>query len=156
MISLRHRSEARFLASDHYRQAITLPSVLNVAFLILILIPAVSRCCSAPAVTGLKPLSTSQYADQKKPKSHLVVLTAMLCVFPKIKEFTAQNPDPIDYFKAYREDWQNSILILQDVFCGVVPMGAENRAWWQPKSGQGYCIVQNNKAVEHSVVLQDG
>ena len=50
-------------------------------FLILIFVPSVSRCCSALAVTGLKPMSTSQYADQKKPKSHMAVLTAMLCVF---------------------------------------------------------------------------
>ena len=50
-------------------------------FLILIFIPAVSRCCSALAVTGLKPMSTSQYADQKKPKSHIVVLSVMLCIF---------------------------------------------------------------------------
>ena len=50
-------------------------------FLILIFVPAVSRCCSALAVTGLKPMSTSQYADQKKPKSHMVVLTFMLAVF---------------------------------------------------------------------------
>ena len=50
-------------------------------YLILIFIPAVSRCCSALAVTGLKPMSTSQYADQKKPKSHMVVLTVMLCIF---------------------------------------------------------------------------
>ena len=49
--------------------------------LILIFVPAVSRCCSALAVTGLKPMSTSQYADQKKPKSHMVVLTIMLAVF---------------------------------------------------------------------------
>ena len=49
--------------------------------LILIFIPAVSRCCSALAVTGLKPMSTSQYADQKKPNSHMVVLTIMLCAF---------------------------------------------------------------------------
>ena len=49
--------------------------------LILIFAPAVSRCCSALAVTGLKPMSTSQYADEKKPKSHMVVLTVMLCVF---------------------------------------------------------------------------
>ena len=48
---------------------------------ILIFIPAVSRCCSALAVTGLKPMSTSQYADQKKPKSHLIVLTIMLVIF---------------------------------------------------------------------------
>ena len=50
-------------------------------FLILIFIPAVSRCCSALAVTGLKPMSTSQYADQKKPRSHIVVLSVMLCIF---------------------------------------------------------------------------
>ena len=50
-------------------------------FLILIFVPAISRCCSSLAVTGLKPMSTSQYADQKKPKSHMVALTVMLCVF---------------------------------------------------------------------------
>ena len=50
-------------------------------YLILIFIPAVSRCGSALAVTGLKPMSTSQYADQQKPRSHLVVLAVMLCLF---------------------------------------------------------------------------
>ena len=50
-------------------------------YLVLIFIPAVSRCCSALAVTVLKPMSTSQYADQKKPKSYMVVLTVMLAVF---------------------------------------------------------------------------
>lgn len=50
-------------------------------YLILIFIPAVSRCCSALAVTGLKPISTSQYADQKKPKSHMIALSIMLCIF---------------------------------------------------------------------------
>lgn len=49
--------------------------------LILMFIPAVSRCCSSLAVTGLKPMSTSQYADQRKPKSHMVVLTLMLFLF---------------------------------------------------------------------------
>lgn len=48
---------------------------------ILIFLPAVSRCCSSLAVTGLKPMSTSQYAGQEKPKSHLVILLAMLCAF---------------------------------------------------------------------------
>ena len=50
-------------------------------YLILLFVPAVSRCCSALAVTGLKPMSTSQYADQKKPKSHIVVLSLMLAIF---------------------------------------------------------------------------
>ncbi|MBQ8236663.1 MAG: adenosylcobinamide-GDP ribazoletransferase [Oscillospiraceae bacterium] len=53
----------------------------NANYMILLFIPAVSRCCSALAVTGLKPMSTSQYADQKKPKSHIIVLTVMLCIF---------------------------------------------------------------------------
>ena len=44
---------------------------------ILVLLPAVSRCGSALAVTALSPMSTSQYAAQKKPKSHLVILGAM-------------------------------------------------------------------------------
>ena len=48
---------------------------------ILIFIPAVSRCCSALAVTGLKPMATSQYADQKMPKGRLVALGILLCVF---------------------------------------------------------------------------
>lgn len=48
---------------------------------VLIFIPAVSRCCSALAVSGLKPMATSQYAHRKKQGSHIVVLTVMLCVF---------------------------------------------------------------------------
>lgn len=52
------------------------------------------------------------------------------CIY-KIEEFTYGHPDPIGYFKAHRGDWQDSILICQDIFCGVVPMGAENRAWRQ-------------------------
>ena len=52
------------------------------------------------------------------------------CIY-KIEEFTAHNTDPVAYFEAHREQWQDSVLILQDIFCGVVPMGAENRAWRQ-------------------------
>ena len=48
---------------------------------VLIFVPAVSRCCSALAVTGLKPMSTSQYAGQKKTKAYLVVLSFMLALF---------------------------------------------------------------------------
>ena len=50
-------------------------------FHILIFVPAVSRCCSALAVTALKPMSTSQYADQQKHKAHIWVLMAMLVIF---------------------------------------------------------------------------
>ena len=51
------------------------------SFRILLFLPAVSRCCSALAVTGLPAMSTSQYARQKKPASHMIVLVGMLCLF---------------------------------------------------------------------------
>lgn len=49
--------------------------------IILIFIPAISRCFSSLAITSLKPMSTSQYANHKKPKAHLIILSAMLCIF---------------------------------------------------------------------------
>ncbi len=56
------------------------------------------------------------------------------CIY-KIEEFSAHHNDPIGYFQAHREEWKDSVLILEDIFCGVVPMGAENRAWRQ-KTGR--------------------
>ena len=47
---------------------------------ILILLPAVSRCCSALAVTGLKPMTTSQYAARKRSLPRLALLSGMLAV----------------------------------------------------------------------------
>lgn len=52
------------------------------------------------------------------------------CVY-KVEEFTYGHPDPIGFFKANREAWEDSILIMEDFFCGVVPMGAETRTWRQ-------------------------
>lgn len=52
------------------------------------------------------------------------------CIY-RIEEFTLGNNDPISYFKAHKDQWKDSILICQDIFCGVVPMGAENRLWRQ-------------------------
>ena len=49
--------------------------------LILLFLPAVSRCGSALAVTALPSMSTSQYAVQKKPTAHLAAVSAMLCLF---------------------------------------------------------------------------
>ena len=49
----------------------------------------------------------------------------------RIEEFTAHHPDPIAYFESHRDQWESSVLIMQDIFSGVVPMGAENRAWRQ-------------------------
>ena len=48
---------------------------------ILLFVPAVSRCCSVLAVTGLKPMATSQYANREKQTSHLIVTALLLCAF---------------------------------------------------------------------------
>lgn len=45
---------------------------------ILLFVPVVSRCCSALAVTALRPMSTSQYAVQNIPKKNIIVLSVML------------------------------------------------------------------------------
>lgn len=47
---------------------------------VLVLIPAVSRCGSALAVTCLPPMSTSQYAEHTKNKRHIAMLCAMSAV----------------------------------------------------------------------------
>ena len=52
------------------------------------------------------------------------------CIY-KTEEFTYYRPDSVGYFQAHRDQWKDSVLILQDIFCGVVPMGAENRLWRQ-------------------------
>lgn len=39
--------------------------------------------------------------------------------------------EPADFFRKHRQEIQNSILICQDIFCGVVPMGADVREWRQ-------------------------
>lgn len=72
------------------------------------------------------------------------------CIY-KIEEFTYGHPDPIGYFKTHREEWENSILILQDIFCGVVPMGAENRAWRQ--STGRLCQYMSKEAVQVSRIF---
>ena len=49
--------------------------------------------------------------------------------------FAAHHPYPVDFFATHRDMWQDSIFIMQDIFCGVVPLGQENRAW-RRKAGQ--------------------
>ena len=48
---------------------------------ILLFVPAVSRCGSSLAVTALKPMNTSQYATQEKPRSRIAVLLVMMALF---------------------------------------------------------------------------
>ena len=50
-----------------------------------------------------------------------------------LEEFTLacvrHGMDPVACFDAHRDEWADSILICQDITCGVVPMGREMRAW---------------------------
>jgi len=50
-----------------------------------------------------------------------------------IEEFTyacvQEGVDALAYFKEHRADWEESILICQDITCGVVPLGKDMRAW---------------------------
>ena len=41
------------------------------------------------------------------------------------------NIDAVEFFKHNRHLWSDKIVICCDIFCGVVPMGAENRKWRQ-------------------------
>ena len=54
------------------------------------------------------------------------------CIY-KIEEFTLwcvrNGMDATEIFRENREKWENSVLICMDIFCGVVPLGADMRAW---------------------------
>ena len=56
------------------------------------------------------------------------------CIY-KIQDFTYAcvkcGVEPLDYFLEHEAEWQDSILICEDIFCGVVPMGADMREWRQ-------------------------
>ena len=40
-----------------------------------------------------------------------------------------QGIDPVAYFEEHRSEWHSCTLICEDLFCGVVPLGADMRAW---------------------------
>ena len=51
----------------------------------------------------------------------------------RLEEFTLwcvrNEKDALTIFHDNREAWRNSVLLCQDIFCGVVAMGADMRAW---------------------------
>lgn len=51
----------------------------------------------------------------------------------KMEEFALwcvrNGKDAVEILKEHREEWKDSILICEDIFCGVVPLGADMRAW---------------------------
>ncbi|MCR4672277.1 MAG: bifunctional adenosylcobinamide kinase/adenosylcobinamide-phosphate guanylyltransferase [Lachnospiraceae bacterium] len=57
---------------------------------------------------------------------------ARQCVY-NIQEYTLycvkNGIDALEIFKAHRDDWKDSVLICEDIFCGVVPLGKDMRDW---------------------------
>lgn len=53
----------------------------------------------------------------------------------RLEEFTyacvEAGIEPKTYFQAHREQWRDSVLICQDISCGVVPVDAVQREWRQ-------------------------
>ena len=51
----------------------------------------------------------------------------------RLEEFTLwcvrNGTDAVDFMRKNRAAWADSVLICQDIFCGVVPLGADMRAW---------------------------
>ena len=45
-----------------------------------------------------------------------------------LEKFAANCTDPVTFFEENREKWRDSVLIMRDISCGVVPMGAEDRS----------------------------
>ena len=51
----------------------------------------------------------------------------------KLEAFTLwcvrNGKDAVGIMKENRAAWEDAVLICQDIFCGVVPLGADMRAW---------------------------
>lgn len=51
----------------------------------------------------------------------------------RLEEFTLwcvrNGADPVALFEAHGDEWRRSVLICMDISSGVVPLGAEERAW---------------------------
>ena len=56
------------------------------------------------------------------------------CIYG-IEEFVyaciQQGVDAGSYIRKHESEWADSVLICQDIFCGVVPLGADMREWRQ-------------------------
>ena len=51
----------------------------------------------------------------------------------RLEEFALRcvrnGQDAVEIMRENRAEWENAVLICCDLFCGVVPLGADMRAW---------------------------
>ncbi|MGI6239410.1 MAG: cobalamin biosynthesis protein CobU [Christensenellales bacterium] len=59
------------------------------------------------------------------------------------------------YFEENRDQWQDKVLIADDISCGVVPMDAEMRAW-REETGRLLAYLAGEAARVHRVFLGIG
>lgn len=53
-----------------------------------------------------------------------------VCGLEKYALYCVRNGiDAVAELEARRSEWRSGVLICEDIFCGVVPMGADMRAW---------------------------
>ncbi len=80
----------------------------------------------------------SGHIDFGKPCIYRIEEYTLFCVRNGIHALTA--------FQNHAEVWRNSVLICCDIFCGVVPLGADMRAW-REETGR-LCIYLSREAEE--------
>lgn len=68
-----------------------------------------------------------------------------------LAEFTyacvKEEIDPVNFFREHRELWENSVLILEDISAGVVPMEAELRLWREKNGRLGQYLTGEAQGV---------
>ena len=51
----------------------------------------------------------------------------------RLEEFTLwcvrSGQNSVAVFREHRDEWKDAVLICCDIFCGIVPLGADMRAW---------------------------
>lgn len=48
-----------------------------------------------------------------------------------IEKFVFAHSDAVEIFEAHKEEWEKSIFICRDIFCGVIPIDKNVRRWRQ-------------------------
>jgi len=71
-----------------------------------------------------------------------------------IEEFTLacvrEGKDAVAIFQENAALWQDSVLICQDIFCGVVPMDAQLRQWRNVTGGLCQYLSRNAQQVSRT------
>lgn len=69
----------------------------------------------------------------------------------KMEEFTfawvKAGKDPVAFFQEHKKEWKDTVLICQDIFCGVVPVDDTLRQWRQETGRLCQYLTKNADSV---------